>query len=176
MLITKEQIEKFDNILDRGLCTGIGTKDGQMCIEAAISVALDLPFNDNPRCVGSAVRAYKIKINDSHHWKDSKSRAKHLRNLGIAQLGSNIIDQIEFSKKLAKATIQILIPQLYREIFPGKYKDIIKRCELEGSKEAAKAAYAAAAAAANSEKYLILSVNICLNVLKEMNCPGIAYL
>lgn len=30
-----EVIEKFDTILERGLCSGIGDRNGQMCIEAA---------------------------------------------------------------------------------------------------------------------------------------------
>ena len=57
-------IKKFDKILERGLCSGIGVPDGQMCIEAAIAQAMDLPFNDKPKCVEPAIRTYKITLND----------------------------------------------------------------------------------------------------------------
>ena len=59
-----------------------------MCIEAAICYALNLPHGDNPNCVELSVSRYKIVINDSRHWISPQSRAKHLRNLGIAQIGS----------------------------------------------------------------------------------------
>src|SRR5882762_3359604 len=81
-------IAKFDKILERGLCTGVGTRDGQMCIEAAICAALDLPHGDDPQCVEPAVRAYKIALNDAPYWVSPASRAKGLRDLGIAQIGS----------------------------------------------------------------------------------------
>src|SRR5258708_26571172 len=80
-------IKKFDSILERGLCAGVGDRDGQMCVEAAICAALNLPHGDNPSCVASFVRDYKIALNDAN-WSSPQARAKGLRDLGIAQIGS----------------------------------------------------------------------------------------
>src|SRR5262245_39885173 len=91
-------IPKFDAILQRGLCQGVGERHGQMCIEAAICAALDLPHGDDPQCVEPAIRAYKIQLNDSH-WSTSLARAAGLRDLGIAQIGSRgVINGVEFSE------------------------------------------------------------------------------
>jgi hypothetical protein len=143
-------IEKFDAILARGLCKGVGTADGQMCIEAAITQALDLPFNDDPECVARSVREYKIALNDSPHWINPESRAKGLRSLGIAQIGSKgVVDDVEFTKRLAEKTIRILLPKLFRQ-YLSEYPNCLiaaARCEKEGTAEAAGAAARAAEAA-----------------------------
>ncbi len=144
-------IPKFDAILKRGLCAGVGKPDGQMCIEAAITQAMGLPFNDQPECVAPVVRAYKIRLNDAYGWASPQSRAVALRNLGIAQLGSKgLVDEQEFVKRLAEKTIRVLIPKLFRAVltkFP-KCLEAADRCEKEGTRDAAAyAAYAAAYAA-----------------------------
>ena len=145
-------IAKFDEALSRGLCAGVGSRDGQMCIEAAICYALDLPHSDDPLCVTSSVRSFKISLNDSNKWKSAESRAKHLRDLGIAQIGSKgVVDSNEFSKLLAEKAIKVLIPQLFRSLYPNKYVKLVNACETEGTAAAARkladATYAAAGAA-----------------------------
>ena len=150
MQITAETIKKFDAILSRGLCQGVGSRDGQMCIEAAVCAALDLPHGDDPDCVDSAVRSFKIALNDSN-WSSSKTRAKGLRDLGIAQIGSRgVVDGLEFSKQMAEKTTRVLIPALFREVFSANQDclNAAKRCEEEGTRAAAARAAAAAAAAA----------------------------
>src|SRR5262245_36058632 len=93
-----EVITKFDKILGRGLCAGLGSPSGQMCIEAAISQAMGLPFNDEPECVAESVRRYKITLNDSGRWRSPQSRAEALRDIGIAQIGSKgIVNDTEFT-------------------------------------------------------------------------------
>ena len=195
-------IPKFDAILARGLSIGLGKRDGQMCIEAAICAALDLPHGDEPDCVSRAVRNYKVTLNDKN-WSNTISRAVGLRNLGIAQIGSkDIVDDKEFTQRLAKKTISVLIPTLFREIFPTNRLclDAAFKCEKEGTKETANAAavdaadaagYAAVAAdaayAANASyatyftanasyagrnKYLLLSASLALEVLQELRSPG----
>lgn len=67
-------IPKFDAILARGLCRGVGDREGQMSIEAAICAALDLPHGDEPEYVASAVRSFKITLNDSN-WSSPEARA-----------------------------------------------------------------------------------------------------
>jgi hypothetical protein len=147
-------IEKFDEILKRGLCVGVGKPDGQVCIEAAIAIALGLPFNDAPECVAASVRRYKIKLNDSPKWRSPQSRAEALRSIGIAQIGSKgVVDDKEFVKRLAEKTIRVLIPMLFRERFTNNAACLAAadKCEKEGSTVAARgartAAYAADAAA-----------------------------
>jgi len=83
----KKFVPKFDEILSRGLSHGLGKRDGMMCIEAAVCAALDLPHGDDPQCVAAAVRSFKIALNDSN-WSSPEARAKGMRNLGIAQVGS----------------------------------------------------------------------------------------
>lgn len=149
-------VQKFDSILARGLCHGMGEQGSQVCIEAAICETLGLPHGDTPQCVSEAVRAFKIILNDSP-WSSSKARAAGLRDLGIAQLGSKgVVDDVEFSKRLAEKTIRVLIPTLFREMFPNNAECLAaaERCELEGTEAIARAAadvartaYAADAAA-----------------------------
>lgn len=96
--------------VDCGLVRGIGRPvKGEMCVEAAVCFALGLPHSDRPPCVGNAVRAFKVRLNDSS-WSSDEARARGLRKLAIAQLGSDQIDQAEFSRRLALKTIQRIVP------------------------------------------------------------------
>src|SRR5258708_311587 len=84
---------KVLEIVDAGLVNGLGNAvPGQMCVEAAVCFALGEPHGDRPSCVGAAVRAYKIKLNDAA-WLSNAARTAGLRHLAIAQLGSDKIDQ-----------------------------------------------------------------------------------
>src|SRR5687768_3819954 len=106
----------LDAILARGLCYGVGRRDGQMCIEAALCAVLDLPHDDDPQCVAERVRGYKIRLNDSN-WSSPQARAAGLRDLGIAQLGSEgIVDNQQFRERLALLTIQKLVPPLFKQV------------------------------------------------------------
>ena len=111
-------IPKIDEVVKRGFCAGLGLRDGQMCVEAAICYALGLPHGDDPGCVSPAVRRYKIVLNDAN-WSSSQARAQGLRDLAIAQLGSKgVVDETVFTKQLSHKTIQVMLPRLFREIFP----------------------------------------------------------
>ena len=193
-------VGKFDVILGRGLSAGVGVPDGQMCIEAAICATLGLAHGDDPGCVANAVRRFKINLNDSK-WSSPEARAKGLRDLGLAQLGSlGAVKDSDFAAGISKRTIQVLIPKLFRELFQDN-KELLAaadRCEREASKNAADdaayaaraadaasyaadaasyAAYAAADAAhANPDEYLILSAQLALDTLRELGSPGIALL
>ena len=210
----KFSVRKFDNILKRGLCTGVGDRAGQMCIEAVICTVLDLPHGDDPMCVSPSVRRFKIALNDKK-WTSPEARAVGLRDLGLAQLGSlGVVDSKEFSKRLATKTIRVLIPAMARDLFSHN-TDVLAgalRCEKAGQgKEASEAswalrnifyqiaayaayaddayavyaAYAAAAYGANADanayaiqtdKYLLLSAALALEVLVELKSPGVALL
>ena len=67
-------IKKFDAIVARGFCAGKGSPDGQMCVEAAITQAMGLPFSDEPSCVEPVIRTYKIILNDAK-WSSPEARA-----------------------------------------------------------------------------------------------------
>ena len=92
------------------------------------------------------------------------------------------MDNVEFVKRMADKTIRRLLPLLFREILPldAKCLEAAKRCEDEGSANAAAyAAYAAANAnAANgyADKYLILSANLAIEVLAELQSPGVEWM
>lgn len=230
-------IQKFDKILSRGLCSGVGDPNGQMCIEAAICATLGLPHGDDPQCITKEIRSYKIRLNDSP-WSTPQARAAGLRDLGIAQLGSKgVVDGKEFTRRLAEKTVRVLLPTLFRDLFPDDpiLMAAALRCEQEGTDDAAHAAHAAAYTAAHAaraadaahsahvaaraacaaytaaaytaatyaaraaahaaytaahaahaatcaaytaagDKYLILSAKLALEVLRELNSPGVSLL
>jgi hypothetical protein len=151
---TREIAAKILTLLDAGLTKGLGEPyPGKMCVEALVNFALGLPHNDQPPCVGDAVRRFKIRLNDSN-WSSNQARAKGFRRLAIAQLGSNEIDQVQFVKKLALATIREIVPIGLRaaakiEQNDKRHADLIKaasECEAALDLKAARRAAAAAAA------------------------------
>ena len=86
--ITRDIAARVLEIVDCGLVRGVGVAlPGKMCVEAAVCYALDLPHGDDPRCVAPTLRAFKIRLNDSA-WSSDQARAKGLRRLALAQLGS----------------------------------------------------------------------------------------
>ncbi len=148
-LLTREQLESYDRILEKGLSGGLGEKGGQLCIEAALCEVLGLPHGDDPGCVALSVRRYKIALNDCS-WTSPATRAAGLRQLGLAQLGSlGVVSDVAFSTRLAEKTIKVLIPELFRDVFPRNPAALAaaQKCEQDGSAAAASAAYAAARAA-----------------------------
>ena len=110
MEMTEQIARKVLETVDAGLCQGKGVqKPGQMCVEAAVCYAMGLPHSDEPPCVGRAVRAFKIRLNDAP-WSDNTARAKGMRRVAIAQLGSDTIDQKAFANEVALQTIHQILP------------------------------------------------------------------
>lgn len=112
MEITREHAEKVLEIVDCGLIGGAGTKPvaGMVCVEQVVSMALGLPFTDHPdTCVHPAVSSFKRALNDKA-WSSNKARAKGLRRIAVAQLGSNTIDGKKFHQALQRLTIQRIVP------------------------------------------------------------------
>jgi len=145
-------MEMYDQILSRGLSNGLGSREGTMCIEAAICTVLGMKHSDNPKCVAESVREFKIALNDKN-WSSQKARAEGLYDLGLAQLGSlGVVNDKAFCTLLSTKIIKVLIPRLFKEIFPENEICLkaANKCELEGAAYAAYAAYAAANAAANA--------------------------
>ena len=176
--------------VDAGLVSGLGEpKPGSMCVEAAVCFAYGLPHSDQPPCVGSAVRRFKIRINDAK-WSSNEARTNGLRKLAIAQLGSDSIDQEKFVRIVVEQTIRQIVPRALRiaKKRNPKYEQQLEtaavQCEKDGNREAAlnakktaDAAYAYAAAdAAARDEILNLACEIGLKALIELGSPGCAYL
>ena len=150
MNITKKFVSKLLSVVDQGLVNGLGTPvPGQMCVEAAVCYAQGLPHSDRPTCVGDAVRAFKIALNDAD-WSSDAARAAGMRKLAVAQLGSDNIDQKAFAKIVAEQTIRRVLPIALRNAANANpehaeaLNKAAKNCEELGTLDAANAAYDAA--------------------------------
>lgn len=161
MLEIKEaDARKVLELVDHGLVKGVGKPiPGQMCVEAAVTVALGLPFGDDPVCVSRAVRSLKITLNDAA-WSSDMARAKGLRRLALAQLGSaGVLDDKEFARRVAEYAIRVTVPIVLRIAaslqkdphYKGALEDAAVRCEKEGTAAAAWAAARAAEEAAQMQ-------------------------
>lgn len=109
--ITRATAQRVLTMIDHGLSHGLGQPiPGQMCIEAAVSYALNQRHTDRPDCVSGVLRAFKIRMNDSH-WSSAEARAKGLRRLGLAQLGSEgALDEQEFIARITRLAITKYLP------------------------------------------------------------------
>jgi hypothetical protein len=152
--ITKDVARRVLEVVDAGLSNGLGDpQPGQMCVEAAVCYALGEPHGDKPTCVARSVRAFKIALNDSA-WSSNEARAKGMRRVAIAQLGSVEIDETKFAQILALETVRQLLPVTLRsaaEKIPAHSAALEAAAVLcEGAKTlsaACSAAYNAASAA-----------------------------
>ena len=159
-VIDIEIARKVLAVVDAGLVHGVGKPIlGQMCVEAAVCYALGLPHGDDPACVSRALRSLKIRLNDSK-WSSNEVRAKGLRRLALAQLGSrDHLDDKEFVKRVAALAIRVSVPLALRAAASihkdPKHQEALReaanKCEREpieeNAREAHKLAYAAHAAA-----------------------------
>jgi hypothetical protein len=113
--ITRTAAQRVLAVVDAGLVNGLGeAKPGLMCVEAAVCYALGLPHGDKPSCVSPALRNLKIKLNDSN-WSSDQARAKGLRRLALAQLGSaGFLDESEFIRRLCDLVLRKVVPGALR--------------------------------------------------------------
>lgn len=151
MEINENLAKKVLETVNAGLVKGVGVPTpGKMCVEAAVCYAMGLEHSDNPTCVGPAVRAFKIRLNDSN-WSSNKARAEGLRKLAIAQLGSEDIDQTKFVKIVVEQTIRQIVPRALRiaKKRNPKHADALEaaavECEINGNRKSALNARKAAA-------------------------------
>jgi hypothetical protein len=113
---TKKIVTKLLDLLSYGLTRGLGEqKPGEMCVEAAVCAAYGLPHGDEPPCVDSSVREFKIRLNDLS-WSSNSARAEGMKALAIAQLGSNEINEQVFVKTLILSTVQRILPIVLRNV------------------------------------------------------------
>jgi hypothetical protein len=155
-MITEEIARKVLTIVDAGLTKGRGLPvPGEMCVEAAVCLALGLPHSDDPPCVSRSLRTLKIRLNDAS-WSSPQLRAQGLRRLALIQLGSRgIIDERAFVEKLGDLVIKKYVPLALRAAAsvlndPAHKVALIaaaSKCELEGTRESVLQAYTATASA-----------------------------
>jgi hypothetical protein len=151
--ITLDQARKVLEVVDVGLCGGIGNPvPGQMCVEAAVCYALGQPHGDKPECVNNSVRQFKIGLNDAK-WSSNEARAAGMRKLAIAQLGTNdpSFDEAKFIELLVEQTIRKIVPHALRaavKTAKDERKQTLEeaavRCERDGDWGAARNAREAA--------------------------------
>lgn len=178
-------IAEYDNILARGLCKGAGVQGKRVCIEAAICEALGLQHDDDPGCVATAVREFKIQLNDSN-WSSPAARAEGLRDLGLAQLGSKeVVSNSEFTERLAIKTRDVLCRELAdMSNVPSAWQTETFRIAGDAflsSLNAAMAANYAKTAVGHplndeDDYFLRLSAALALEVLIELRSPGVRYI
>ncbi|HEY9684725.1 MAG TPA: hypothetical protein V6C86_24320 [Oculatellaceae cyanobacterium] len=204
--INKRLARKVLSIVDQGLCGGMGVQEpGKMCVEAAVCYALGEPHSDQPSCVAPEVRSFKIKLNDSN-WSSNEARAKGLRRIAIAQLGTKEppFDALEFSKRVTFLAVTKWTPKALRsaakiaisEEEKQKLLAAAKKCEKLGANAtleelknaAANAAYAAYAAAnaanaaydkkgsAARDRFLAACAEDVVQVLIDLKAPGTKFL
>lgn len=138
---------KVLHLVDKGLTCGFGDPvPGQMCVEAAVCYAMGLPHGDNPKCVSASVRRFNIELNDLR-WSSNKARARGLRRVAIAQLGSNgVVNDAEFLCLMAEGTIRKIIPPMLIEVAkccPEQHVALLAaacKCRREGTRDSALAA------------------------------------
>jgi hypothetical protein len=174
-LICEASVRKIVETVDAGLVGGLGKPiPGNMCVEAAVCYGLGLPHADDPGCVSRAVRALKIKLNDSG-WSSPAARAKGLRRLAVVQLGTkDKIDEIKFAK-----LVSMLAKKLAYAADAAKATADAAYATADAAKAAAyaaadSAAYAAAYAA--SDKILSDFAEAVVQILIELKAPGAEYL
>lgn len=193
--ITKAVAAKVLATVDAGLVKGIGEpKPGAMCVEAAVCYAMGLPHSDEPDCVSRAIRDLNILLNDAG-WSSNAARAKGMRRLVLAQLGSaGAVDDVEFAKRVAELSIHMNVPAALRaaaSIHPyahhkGALVDAAIICERDGTEASARSARSAAwsawsaaeAEAARSARdgHLSTFAEGVVQILIAMKSPGCKWL
>jgi hypothetical protein len=188
--LTVDVARKVMEVVDAGLCQGVGKPNpGEMCVEAAVCYALGEPHGDNPSCVGAAVRAYKIVLNDAN-WSSNAARSEGLREIAIAQLGSVDIDQVKFSEYVALEIIRQVLPSALRGVGLNVDAEACEKAvDLSAAESAAwsaawsaarsaeSAAWSAAwSAAENRDSIYRLAAKIGVSALRHCACVGVEFL
>lgn len=130
--IDKGFCSKVLGVVDKGLTDGLGDPiPGKMCVEAAVAFASGEDHHDQPRCVYPALAGLKIGFNDDGLWSSDKARAKGLRRLAIAQLGTSRWTPqtwVKFEAKLQKRIISHTLRRIIQGLRP-------RRDDMESAKE-----------------------------------------
>ncbi len=170
-VINVNSVEKLLSVIDKGLCEGMGQpKPGQMCVEAAVCYAFDQEHSDRPTCVPKWLSDLKININDDLN-VSKKIRAKILRRLAVAQLGSKHINQSQFKKivipKINTILRFIAATEKYTETgyinglysIPSRFNEILENIERK-----------------KAVKIIIAICDVLVDALNELESEGSEYL
>jgi len=197
-MINQNLVNKIHSFLDKGVTPGLSKdpKPGSMCLEQIVSYALEEEINDKPSCVGKQVRWFVVSLNDCD-WSSPSARAEGIRDLAIAQLGSDSLNQDEFRDKLRFAVITKLLPSMFRDLGEEKWEKEIKSLEkvkvLEEARKAARDALSninyynspytdcnfinyAADVTKTGDKYFKMAAHLVIEVLKDMKSSGCQFL
>lgn len=145
--ITAAVVTRILAVVDHGLCSGLGEPiPGKMCVEAAVCYALsepregrptgiaalvhalNHPHHDRPVCVAPLLRTVGIKLNDSP-WSTNAARARGMRRLAIAQLGTKgTLDERHFVAMAIRPTVPSTLPRIIKraaQLYPEPYRSKI---------------------------------------------------
>ena len=182
MKLSKALVMKCLNVIDQGLVCGLGVPEpGKMCVEAAINYALGRPHGDDPGCVAKSVRSLKITLND-RKWPSNKARAKGLRRLAIAQLGTKgTLDETEFAIRCTLLVYRAPDFVAWAERWlsgEDRTRESAEAAAWSASAAAAYAASAASAATAPAHRTVSLAVfaEQVVQILVTMKAPAVKYL
>lgn len=146
----QEVAAKLRELIPQGLTGGVGRGEpGSLCVEAAICLAMGEPHGDEPTCVAAPDRAFAIRINDAA-WSSKAARAEALLPLALAQLGTAGTDREAWVRRVVEGTIRRVVPLALRRAARAapshaeRLEAAAARCAAEGTKDAARAAEAAA--------------------------------
>lgn len=93
LFVNRTTVTRIIQLVDRGLIRGLGTADpGKMCVEAAVCYGMGYAHSDSPQCVNEDLIRFKIILNDAGGWPSEAARAKGLRAVAVAQLGTRTKD------------------------------------------------------------------------------------
>jgi hypothetical protein len=147
---------RVTDIVSAGLVVGLGHPiPGEMCLEAAICLALGESHGDSPSCVALPDRNYAMALQDAYPGTIAERAALFLP-LGLAQLGTSGSDRGPWLRRLVAGTIGQVLPfWLLRaaeknDTHAPMLRAAAARCALEQSAASAYAAAASAYAAASS--------------------------
>lgn len=174
MQITKEKAERVFELVDKGLTNGLGNPEpGKMCIEAAICYAFGEDHGDAPLCVSRAVRTFAIYLNDSK-WSSKKARAKGMRGLAVAQLGSVDIDDEVFVKELVRLILDRIVHPNNRRIV--EFELIGRSLESKAERIAEAVGNHADTSKAPRDRTLTMAAACAVKALRKAKSPGCEWL
>lgn len=182
-----------DLLTTHGLVAGWGMPTpGEMCIEALVAHVLGEPHGKVPSCVNARFGRFKMSLNDKP-WSSPQARAKGLHDLGIAQLGSAALNSQLLHETLwfeLRHVIANIAEWKGDEAFARKLRQSTTLKEAKARAYAYVYAYAYAYAYAYDYDYgyvygyyktdtdakLTAVADIGVRVLRQLNCPGVAFL
>lgn len=125
-IIDETLVNKILHLFSFGIPKGLGKpKEGEMCIEAIICFALGLPHSDKPlTCVDADANIDKIRLNDCD-WSSNSARAKGMKYIGIAQLGSAKLEKGIYAKQMKLNSVRRILPYLIQKHYDNlEVKDV----------------------------------------------------